>query len=91
MATEKEARQAAEQYATTLKNLAIVLGIGVVPLGNETNSEFAVAIYVDPVDFATETDEAEESVIPATLEFQSSEKLIHVPTKIVELSQSVLQ
>lgn len=91
MATEQEARQAEEQYATMLENLKPVLGVGVVPLDSEANSGFAVAVYVKTDNSSAEITGAKKSRIPSSLEIQSNGKPTSVPTKILPFSAPVLQ
>jgi len=83
MATLEHSELALDFHETALSKLHGVVGLGIVPLSSENDTDLAVAIYVEKQRPEEQLEGAQ--ALPQTLELLHQGELIEVPTRIVEI------
>ena len=82
MATETQALRALDAHEETLGRCKNVVGMGVVPADEAGGKQMAVGVYVKkklPLDRL-----AEKDVVPTTLEVMVGNRVVTVPTRVIE-------
>jgi hypothetical protein len=87
MASEAQCLTALDRYEEELSRRKNVVGLGVVPLSDDgpARNGMAVGVYVKkklPSDHLADRD-----IVPPTLDVREGNRLIHVPTRVIELGK----
>jgi hypothetical protein len=90
MAKRNACERALDSYSDSLSSLRNVVGLGIVPAGEEAKGrDLAVAVYVTKKLPLAKLRKAD--VVPASLRVELAGKVVEVPTRVIEQGEVTLE